>query len=274
MPTPPAPTKWMRRSRRNLTRPPSRSRRGGRPDAPPPPASPGNARRSPIPASRSGLRDEAADRLGQGRAREKFLFEDDGRSRVRERPRVLELVPVGRGGERHQDRRPARRGELGQGHRAGSADGEVAPGHLFVEPRQKRLEPPARRQRPVGLPHRVEPAVARLVETSRRSPREIRRGLDHRAVQGGRALAAAEDEQSARTAPAPPRAGAPRRTRGGPGFPSRPPPPRASRGRAPGRRRPGSRTARAAGWRFRGGRSIRARASGCRATSRRGAPGR
>src|SRR5262249_12778619 len=114
IPTPPAPTKWMRRSRRNLIGSPLHL--GGEHERSQLLGGSGLGERAALPPHLDELRavpEELGDRPGEAPPGERRLLHHDRRARPSQRLRVGELVSAGRGLERDQDRGAPRGHELG-----------------------------------------------------------------------------------------------------------------------------------------------------------------
>ncbi len=128
------------------------------------------------------------------------LLEQVRRADARQRLGVPALVIVGGGRQRHEDRRPADGGDLGQRRRAGAADDHVRRAHLLVHALEEGLDAGGEPGASQPLANHREIPLACLMRDLRRKrgPRQLRCCLDHGHVDRVRALGAAKDEHPPR----------------------------------------------------------------------------
>ena len=144
--------------------------------------------------------EQGEDARGQRGPGQLALLEQVRGADGRQRLGVLALVIVGRRRQRHEDRRPADGGDLGQRRRAGAADDHVRRAHLLVHAVEEGFDAGRKPGASQPFANHREIALAGLVRDLRRKrgPRQLRCCLDHGHVDRVRALGAAKDEHPPR----------------------------------------------------------------------------
>ena len=201
IPIPPMPTKWMRRVRPSITlRPlgPARGRARRSPAAASGCASSCAAATSPPRLAASAR--ERRDAVRRAVAGQLALLDQLRRPGRDEDLGIDPLVIVGRGRQRNEDRRPGRRGQLGDRGGARTADDQIGELHLASHVEDERFDPRREPGAAVAVPDGLEVALSCLMRDLQPEAAccQPRRCLHHGHVDRVRALGAAKDQDSRR----------------------------------------------------------------------------